>query len=137
MSTRTWPEAGVVSGTSRICTAVGPAKALISAARMALLLPLVVRGSVLWTVGFREDLVCRLGPHEWVASVVPAVDEQTDLGGEVASDAKVPRWMACLSMIPNQASTRFSQDPEVGVKCTWIRGLAASHWRTSTRLWVA
>src|SRR3954467_1246475 len=53
------------------------------------------------------------------------------------TDAKVPRWMACFSMIPNQTSTRFSQDPEVGVKCTWIRGLAASHWRTSTRLWVA
>ena len=34
--------------------------------------------------------------------------------------------MAWRSMIPNQTSTRFSQDPEVGVKWTWIRGLSAS-----------
>ena len=50
---------------------------------------------------------------------------------------KLPRWMAWRSMIPNQTSTRLSHDPEVGVKCTWIRGLAASQSRISTRLWAA
>ena len=40
-------------------------------------------------------------------------------------------------MIPNQTSTRFSQDAEVGVKCTVTRGFAASQSRTSTRLWAA
>ena len=42
--------------------------------------------------------------------------------------------MACFSMIPNQTSTRFSQDPEVGVKCNWILGFAASQSRISIRL---
>ena len=41
------------------------------------------------------------------------------------TEPNVPRWMACFSMMPNQTSTRFSQEPEVGVKCTWILGLAA------------
>ena len=45
--------------------------------------------------------------------------------------------MAWRSMMPNQTSTRFSHDPEVGVKWTWIRGFAASQSRTSTCLWVA
>ena len=34
----------------------------------------------------------------------------------------MPRWMAWRSMIPNQISTRLSQDPEVGVKWMWMRG---------------
>ena len=34
--------------------------------------------------------------------------------------------MAWRSMMPNQTSTRFSHDPEVGVKWTWILGLPAS-----------
>ncbi|MCH9732249.1 MAG: hypothetical protein K0U84_21675 [Actinomycetia bacterium] len=29
---------------------------------------------------------------------------------------KVPRWMAWRSMMPNQTSTRLSQDADVGVK---------------------
>jgi hypothetical protein len=33
---------------------------------------------------------------------------------EVATERKVPRWMAWRSMIPNQTSTRFSNDPELG-----------------------
>ena len=45
------------------------------------------------------------------------------------TERKLPRWMAWRSMIPNQTSTRFSQDPEVGVKWTWILGLAASQVR--------
>ena len=38
------------------------------------------------------------------------------------TERKVPRWMAWRSMIPNQTSTRFSHNPEVGVKWTWILG---------------
>ena len=34
--------------------------------------------------------------------------------------------MACLVMIPKKTSTKFSQDPEVGVKCSVIRGFLAS-----------
>lgn len=34
-------------------------------------------------------------------------------------------------------TTRFSHDPEVGVKWTWILGLAASQVRISIRLWAA
>jgi len=37
----------------------------------------------LWTVCFLEDFVCGLGPDEGVGSVVPAVDESSDLGVEV------------------------------------------------------
>ena len=33
---------------------------------------------------------------------------------EVATERKVPRWMAWRSMMPNQTSTRLSQDAEVG-----------------------
>jgi hypothetical protein len=51
-------------------------------------------------------------------------------------------------MMPNQTSTMFSQDPEVGLKWTSItlllkrtnaavRALAASQLRTPIRLWVA
>ena len=42
------------------------------------------------------------------------------------TERNVPRRMACRSMIPNQTSTRFSHDPEVGVKCPRTRGFAAS-----------
>ena len=39
------------------------------------------------------------------------------------TEAKVPRRMAWRVMIPKKNSTRFSHDPEVGVKCRVIRGL--------------
>jgi len=32
------------------------------------------------------------------------------------TDVKVPRWIAWRSMMPNQTSTRFSHEPEGGVK---------------------
>jgi hypothetical protein len=51
------------------------------------------------------------------------------------TERKVPRRMAWRSMMPNQTS-RFSHDPEVGVKCRWMRGFAASQALTSGRLWV-
>ena len=34
------------------------------------------------------------------------------------TERKLPRWMAWRSMMPNQTSTRFSQEPEVEVKWT-------------------
>jgi hypothetical protein len=40
--------------------------------------------------------------------------------------AKLSRRMACRVMIEKKTSTRFSQDPEVGVKCRVIRGCRAS-----------
>ena len=51
------------------------------------------------------------------------------------TEAKVPRRMAWRSMIPNQTSTRFSHDPEVGVKWVWILGFAASQALTFGCLW--
>ena len=47
------------------------------------------------------------------------------------TEATSVRCRAWRSMIPNQTSTRFSQEAEVGVKCTWNRGFSASHAFTS------
>jgi hypothetical protein len=43
----------------------------------------------------------------------------------------LPRRMACRVMIEKKTSTRFSQEPEVGVKCRVIRGCCASQARTA------
>lgn len=40
------------------------------------------------------------------------------------TETKVPRRMAWRSMMPNQTSTRFNHDPDVGVKWTLMRGFA-------------
>ncbi len=40
-------------------------------------------------------------------------------------------------MIPKKISTMFSQDPDVGVKCSVARGCLASHAWTLGCLWVA
>ena len=40
------------------------------------------------------------------------------------TETKVPRRMAWRSMMPNQTSTRFNHDPDVGVKWTLIHGFA-------------
>ena len=53
------------------------------------------------------------------------------------TEVKVPRRMAWRVMIPKKISTRFSHDPEVGVKCRVIRGLRASQAFTVGCLWVA
>ena len=50
---------------------------------------------------------------------------------------KLPRRMAWRVMIEKKTSTRFSQEPEVGVKCRVIRGLRASQACTAGCLWVA
>jgi len=47
-----------------------------------------------WLV-FGEDLVGGLGPGQWVAALVPAVDEGADLGAEVLDGVE---WTAgCFS----------------------------------------
>ena len=50
--------------------------------------------------------------------------------------SKDPRRMAWRVMIPKNTSTRFSQDPEVGVKCSVTRGFLASQALISSCLWV-
>ena len=50
----------------------------------------------------------------------------------------MPRWIGlAFDTIPNQISTRLSQDPEVGVKWMWMRGFAASQALTFGCLWAA
>ena len=53
------------------------------------------------------------------------------------TESKLPRRMAWRVMIPKKISTRFNQDPEVGVKCRVIRGCRASQVLTVGCLWVA
>ena len=53
------------------------------------------------------------------------------------TEVKVPRRMAWRVMMPKKISTMFSQDPDVGVKCSVIRGFLASQAWTSGCLWVA
>ena len=46
------------------------------------------------------------------------------------TEGKAPRRMACRSMMANQTSTRFSQDPEVGGEMDvepGVRGQPAGH----------
>ncbi len=47
------------------------------------------------------------------------------------TEVKLPRRMACRVMIEKKTGTRFSHDPDVGVKCKVIRGFFASQARTS------
>ena len=61
----------------------------------------------------------------WQRSFQPSTKERI-LALRSLTEANVPPRMACFWMIPNQTSTRLSHDPEVGVKCTWIRGFPAS-----------
>jgi hypothetical protein len=44
-----------------------------------------------------------------------------------ATVGKLPRRSAWRVMIEKNASTRFSQDPEVGVKCRWGLALDLGH----------
>ena len=93
------------------------------------------RGSFTWAA-FREYLVGGLGPGEGVAAVVPAVDEGLDGGDEVLDRGEAARRMACRVMMPKKTSTMFSHDPDVGVKCSVIRGCLSSQAHTSGCVWV-
>src|SRR3954447_3083594 len=48
-----------------------------------------------------------------------------------ATVGKLPRRRACRVMIEKNASTRFSQHPEVGVKCSCTLGCRSSQARTA------
>ena len=47
-----------------------------------------------------------------------------------------PRLMRFVAISAKKRSTRLSQEADVGVKCRWNRGWAASHSFTSGVLWV-
>ena len=53
----------------------------------------------------------------WQRSFQPSMNARI-LALRSRTERKVPRWMAWRSMMPNQTSTRFSHDPDVGVKWT-------------------
>jgi hypothetical protein len=77
-----------------------------------------------------------LGPHKGVgAVVVPVIDERADLGVQVIDRRNVPRRIVWHSMKPNQISTRFIHDAELGVKCacTRVRGQSAVDLDTFVR----
>jgi hypothetical protein len=73
-----------------------------------------------------EDFVGGLGPGEWLAAFVPAVDEGLDGGDEVLDRGEGASADGLAGDVPKKISTMFSQDPLVGVKCIVIRGLRAS-----------
>ena len=52
------------------------------------------------------------------------------------TEMNVPRRMAWRVMMPKKISTMFIHDPEVGVKCSVIRGFLASQAATAGCLWV-
>jgi hypothetical protein len=52
------------------------------------------------------------------------------------TEGKLPRRIAWRVMIEKNASTRLSQLPDVGVKCSVILGFFASHALTLGCLWV-
>jgi hypothetical protein len=83
-----------------------------------------------------EDLAGGLGPDEGAAALVPALDEGADRGDEFLDAVKGSAAIACLVMMPKKTSTRFSQDPEVGVKRSVIRGCFVSQALISSCLWV-
>jgi hypothetical protein len=89
------------------------------------------------TVEFGKDFVGGLGPGEGLAVLVPALAEPTDGGSEIGDAGRSPRRRAWRSTMEKNTSTRFSQDAEVGVKCSWIRRCLASQPRTTGCLWVA
>src|ERR1035437_3016776 len=53
------------------------------------------------------------------------------------TESNTHRLMAMPVSSRNHLSTRFRQDEDVGVKCSWNRGCLTSQALTSLRLWVA
>jgi hypothetical protein len=89
------------------------------------------------TVELGEDLVGGLGPGEGLAVLVPALAEAIDGGGELIDAGEVATAKGLTVDDGEDTSTRLSQDAEVGVKCSWMRGCLASQPRTTGCLWVA
>lgn len=83
-----------------------------------------------------EDVVCGLGPGEGFAPVVPSVDEPADGGDEIADRAERSTADGLPGDDPEEHLDEVEQDPDVGVKCSCIRGLRASHAFTFGCLWV-
>ena len=75
-------------------------------------------------------LVQMKGCLRWFEALMKARILATRWGTE----GKAPRRMACRSMMANQTSTRFSQDPEVGVKWTRKERRFRSMQMTGSRL---
>jgi hypothetical protein len=65
-------------------------------------------------------LVGGFGPYEGLAAVVTSVDEGPDLDQEVSDGGKRAAVDGLAFDDAEQTSTRFSHDPEAGVKWIWI-----------------
>ncbi len=85
----------------------------------------------------REYFVGGFGPHERFAAFVPGGDERADGVDEFADAGEAAAADGLTADDGENTSTRFSQLPEVGVKCSWMRGLRASQRCTLGCLWVA
>ncbi len=88
------------------------------------------RGSFTWAA-VREHLVGGLGPGAGAAAVVPAVGESPGGGGEVPDRGEAAAADGLPGDDGKKTSTRFSHDPDAGVKCRVIRGRFAGQARTS------
>jgi hypothetical protein len=93
------------------------------------------RGPFTWAA-LREYLVGGLGPGKGVAAIVPPVDEGLDRGDQVLDRGEAAAADRLRVMIEKKTSAMFSHDPDVGVKCSVIRGCLASQARTSGCVWV-
>jgi hypothetical protein len=69
-----------------------------------------LRGPVKFAVDLVEDVVGGFGPDERVTALVSAGDERPDLDHQVAGREEAAAVDGLLLDMPNQASTRLSQD---------------------------
>lgn len=85
-----------------------------------------------------EDFVGRLGPDERVLAAIPAGGEGPNAAGQV-TDRGEGAAQDGLALYRSRTRPRrgFGHERDVGVKWTWMRGVAASQPRTSAFLWVA
>jgi hypothetical protein len=70
-----------------------------------------------------QNLLGGLDPDEGLAASIPAVMNARILIMRSRTEGNAHRWIAWRSIMPNDTSTRFSHDPEVGVKWIWILGV--------------
>jgi len=91
-----------------------------------------------WSLADRlgEDLVRGLDPGKGAGSGVPVGGKQVDLGDELLDRTEASAPDRPAERIPNQVSTWFIQDADVGVKWKVVRGCRSSQARTSGVLWV-
>jgi len=86
---------------------------------------------------FREDGVGSRGPDVRTWIVIVRVEIFLDRIDQVGYRVKHPAPQRFVRQLPEPASTRLSQDDEVGVKCNWKRGCLASQAWTFGCLCVA